>query len=101
MTDRTVPLGTQVWWQPVQTVDDIIEDAQAQPGFVTIPRGAQDPKEIRSVKGPIDFGSLSSDPSGPVPVLGEHTAAVLKEAGISDEEAATILKQAVKARARL
>ena len=90
----------KVWWQPVQTVDDIIVDEQAQPAFVPIPAGTQEAEEgngvqtITSIKGPIDFGELSSDPSGPVPALGEHTAQVLREAGFSAEEIAAIEAQA-------
>ena len=35
----------KVWWQPVQTVDDIIVDEQAQPAFVPIPAGTQEAEE--------------------------------------------------------
>ena len=30
------------WWQPVQSLEEVVADPQAQPGFVTIPAGTMD-----------------------------------------------------------
>jgi crotonobetainyl-CoA:carnitine CoA-transferase CaiB-like acyl-CoA transferase len=66
-----------VWWSPVNTIAEVIEDPQAQPGFVDmVPDEGEDP--FRAVATPVDFAGY--EPTiGPVPRLGEHTEAVLRE----------------------
>ncbi|MDX2378378.1 MAG: CoA transferase [Acidimicrobiia bacterium] len=66
-----------VWWSPVNTIAEVIEDPQAQPGFVDmVPDEGEDP--FRAVATPVDFGGYTPA-IGPVPRLGEHTEAVLRE----------------------
>ncbi len=64
-----------VWWAPVQTIEDVIADPQAQHGFVEMtPRDGEAP--FRAVRTPVDFAGFDM-PAGPVPHLGEHTADVV------------------------
>lgn len=66
-----------VWWAPVQSLVDVIDDPQARPGFVEMtPREGEEP--FRAVATPVDFEGHTLRP-GVVPTLGEHTAEVLAE----------------------
>jgi len=66
-----------VWWAPIMSIVDVIDDPQAQPGFVDMaPRDGGEP--FRAVNTPVDFDGYSIRP-GPVPLLGEHTATVVEE----------------------
>jgi crotonobetainyl-CoA:carnitine CoA-transferase CaiB-like acyl-CoA transferase len=70
-----------VWWAPIQSIVDVIADPQAQPGFVDMtPRDGEDP--YRAVNTPVDFDGYDFRP-GPVPLLGEHTSAVIEEINAS------------------
>jgi crotonobetainyl-CoA:carnitine CoA-transferase CaiB-like acyl-CoA transferase len=63
-----------VWWAPVLSIVEVIDDPQAAAAFVeTVPRPGEEP--YRAVNTPVDFDG--HEPSfGPVPLLGEHTEAV-------------------------
>ena len=66
-----------VWWSPVQSLEQVIDDPQAAAGFVEMaPRDGEEP--FRAVATPVDFGGWALRP-GPVPRLGEHTDEVLAE----------------------
>jgi crotonobetainyl-CoA:carnitine CoA-transferase CaiB-like acyl-CoA transferase len=74
-----------VWWAPVNTAEDVLEDPQAiaAGAFVDVPGGVGTP-EHRAVASPVSFPSGDDDaarPRGPVPALGEHTAEILTELG--------------------
>jgi len=70
-----------VWWAPVQSPAEVVTDPQllGNDGFVEIDGGA-----VRSVNGPVTFSGMVSNPAIGVPLLGDHTAEVLKE--LSDGE---------------
>jgi crotonobetainyl-CoA:carnitine CoA-transferase CaiB-like acyl-CoA transferase len=65
-----------VWWALAQTPAEVVEDRQLvdNDGFVTVGGGA-----LRSVNGPVSFSDVVADPDRGVPLLGEHTAEVLKD----------------------
>ncbi len=66
-----------VWWAPVQSIPEVIDDPQAQAGFVDMtPHDGEEP--FRAVATPVDFDGYELRP-GPVPRLGEHTATVLAD----------------------
>lgn len=74
-----------VWWAPVQTPAEVVEDPQAHAAesFVDVPaRDGAAPS--RAVATPIRFGSRRVGPAGPVPELGEHGEDVLRELGYDD-----------------
>jgi crotonobetainyl-CoA:carnitine CoA-transferase CaiB-like acyl-CoA transferase len=68
-----------VWWAPVHTFADVVEDPQAHAAgaFVDVPDGGGAAAH-RAVATPVTFGGVDS-PVGPVPALGAHTAEVLAE----------------------
>ncbi|MFK7917086.1 MAG: CaiB/BaiF CoA transferase family protein [Ilumatobacter sp.] len=64
-----------VWWAPIQSIAQMLEDPQAQPGIVEM-TAREGEREFRSVATPVDFEGYELRP-GPVPILGEHTDDVL------------------------
>jgi len=70
-----------VWWAPIQTTDEVIEDlvAEACGAFVQVP-GAEG-ESIRMVSSPVDFSDTRWSVAAPVPELGQHTEEVLLELG--------------------
>ena len=66
-----------VWWAPINSIQDLLADPQAEAcgGFVDMsPRDGEEP--YRAVNGPVDFAGYDFHP-GPVPHLGEHTTEIL------------------------
>jgi crotonobetainyl-CoA:carnitine CoA-transferase CaiB-like acyl-CoA transferase len=80
-----------VWWAPINTVAQVIEDPQAiaAGAFVDMPLVDGEPP-YRAVATPVDFGEDALH-IGAVPGLGQHTAEVLRELGYSDSEIAELL----------
>lgn len=67
-----------LWWAPVQSLEDVLADPQAihSGAFVEVP-GQGDFPPIPSVAGPIDFDGFTMAPRGPSPSLGQHSEEVL------------------------
>jgi crotonobetainyl-CoA:carnitine CoA-transferase CaiB-like acyl-CoA transferase len=65
-----------VWWAVAQSPAEVVVDPQllANDGFVPVEGGA-----MRSVNGPVTFSDVTPDPEIGVPLLGEHTAEVMRE----------------------
>jgi crotonobetainyl-CoA:carnitine CoA-transferase CaiB-like acyl-CoA transferase len=65
-----------VWWAVAQSPAEVVVDPQlvANDGFVTVEGGA-----LQSVNGPVSFSDVAPAGEVGVPLLGEHTAEVLKE----------------------
>ena len=83
-----------MWFAPVLEPDEVAVDPQAVAAgaFVDVPASAQ-PQGVpahRNVATPVAFGAEAVGPRGPVPTLGEHTDAVLAEAGYSPEEVSAL-----------
>lgn len=72
-------------WSPVQKAADAIRDPQliAAGGVVQTPQN--DGGSILAPGGPLRFPGADDGPKGPAPRMGEHTRAVLTEAGYSAE----------------
>ncbi len=75
-----------VWWAPVQSPAEVVRDPQAEAAgaFVDVP--ARSGEVRRSIASPVAFDGRSATAPGRVPALGEHTEAVLREAGLGDAE---------------
>lgn len=72
-----------VWWAPVNAMDDIQQDPQirASGAFVDIPGVGE------GLATPVDFGGENAISTyGVVPEIGEHTAEVLQELGMDTAE---------------
>ena len=90
-----------VWWAPVNSVDDLVADPQAIAcgAFVRVPvpDGEAAPAQPNGVATPVDFALAPSTPAGPPPRVGAHSDEVLEALGIDASQrqhlrAAGILK---------
>ena len=69
-----------VWWAPVNTINDVIEDPVAhEAGVFTEVDGPDGP--LSYVATPADFSDTTVGPRGVSPELGQHTEEVLLELG--------------------
>ncbi len=77
--------GHDVWWAPVNSINDVVEDpvAQAAGAFVEVP-GPDGPTPM--VATPADFSHTPQAPRGAAPELGQHTEEVLLELGYDWEQ---------------
>lgn len=66
-----------VWWAPIQSIAQVLEDPQAQAGIVDM-TAREGEREFRSVATPVDFDGYELRP-GLVPHLGEHTGDVFDQ----------------------
>src|SRR5436190_3555031 len=71
-----------VWWAPVNTIPDAIQDPQAIAAGAFVDMPVVDGEEpYRAVASPVDFDG-HGHPAGKVPAVGEHTAEILAELGL-------------------
>ncbi len=78
-----------MWWAPVQTVSEMIDDPQARASgaFVQaqVPEGLAD-----MVASPAEFGSMPGAPPTMAPEFGQHTEEILLELGYDWERIAAL-----------
>ena len=95
---RTIFAQHDVWWAPVNSVDDLMGDPQvrAAGAFVEVPtdRSGEAPR-IPGVATPVDFGAAKVGPAGPPPDIGQDTDAVLGELGINAQELGRLRSAAI------
>lgn len=70
-----------VWWSPLATTDDVVEDAQAAAGGAFVEAPLPDGTTSRAVATPIDFSATPWTVRGPTPELAQHTEEILLELG--------------------
>jgi len=70
--------AANIWWEPYQRIDDVVEDpfAIAAGAFVDCPT---EDGNVRMAATPADFDDTLSAPQGPPPRLGQHTVEILQE----------------------
>ena len=87
-------------WGPVLTLDEVVEDRQAEAigMFPTIEHPSLG--SYRSVRAPMRFHTAEVKPRGPAPGVGEHTRAVLADAGYSADDIDQLLSGGVVGGAR-
>ena len=75
-----------VWWAPVQSVDELVSDPQAiaSGAFVKVPSrdAASVVDGFNGVATPVDFSATPAGPAGPPPAIGEDADALLESLGI-------------------
>lgn len=76
--------AADMWWAPVHTVNDTIDDPQARAAgaFVRVPDGGDG---IEMLASPVDFGGTPWQPRTLPPECGEHTEEILLEMGLDWE----------------
>lgn len=79
-----------VWWAPVNSVDDLIEDPQARAAgaFVRVP--AAEGAAVDGVATPVDFGAAPTGPSAAPPKVGADADALLGDLGVGPDELARL-----------
>ena len=82
-------------WGPVLGLHEVTADPQAQALnlFPEIPHAQLG--SYRSVNIPMRFANTHVAPRGPAPVLGEHTQAILTNAGLSEDEIHNLHSQGI------
>lgn len=77
-----------VWWAPINSVDDVMDDAQALAcgAFVKVPvhEGEDAPESFNGVATPIDFSSTPVGPAGPPPRVSADADALLAQLGLDE-----------------
>jgi crotonobetainyl-CoA:carnitine CoA-transferase CaiB-like acyl-CoA transferase len=70
-----------VWWGPVQTPAEVVDDVQARAtgAWVRIDGVQVDDRPVESVDSPIRYGGVARDVVGGPPRAGQHTREVLAE----------------------
>jgi crotonobetainyl-CoA:carnitine CoA-transferase CaiB-like acyl-CoA transferase len=83
-------------WSPVLTLAEAVEDGQARlfGSFPTVKHPRQG--EFRTVAPPLQMSGHALDASVPAPDLGADTEAVLREAGLAEDEIALLVAAAAR-----
>lgn len=78
-----------MWWAPVQTIGEMLDDPQARAGGVFTPVGVAD-GEADMVASPADFAGTPCATPAMAPEFGQHTEEVLLELGYDWEQIAAL-----------
>ena len=79
-----------LFWGPVQTVKDVINDPQTKANGAFVPVAHPSGQQIEMVASPVDFSHTPASIRSTAPELGQHTEEVLLAAGYSWEEMAKL-----------
>ena len=78
----------EVWWAPINSVDDLLLDPQvlASGAFVNVPvqPGQAVPESFNGVATPLDFSRTPAAPAGPPPAIGADADEILRALGLDD-----------------
>lgn len=73
--------ANDVWWAPVQTINEVVKDAQAHAAGAVIDVPEADGTAGKMIATPVDFHGTPWSARLPVPELGQHTEELLLELG--------------------
>ena len=79
----------------IEKISEVVQSAQLIENEVIIETQSEDPDFQWTVANPIKLSSLSHRPVGDPPKLGEHTYAILKDLGLSDERIEALIASKV------
>ena len=81
---------SEIIWGPVLSLDEVTRDAQAE--AIGMFPSIHHPQlgDYKTVGNPMRFGGCDVRPRGPAPETGAQTRAILSEAGLTQEEIATL-----------
>lgn len=86
----------EVWWAPVNSVEDLLEDPQAAAAGTFVEGLArEDGSRERALATPVEFDHGEIDGTRPAPEIGADTAAVLADLGLDDDEVRRLHEQGV------
>jgi formyl-CoA transferase len=77
---RAILEGAGVWWEPVATLAEVLDDPQAEATGAFIELERADGSTVRTIAGPITFAGGTTRVGRP-PELGEHTEELLLSLG--------------------
>ena len=80
-----------VWWAPVQSPAEVLEDPQAAAVGAFVNTLDLQGNPVRSVNSPINFHGHERTEVGPPPELGQHTGEVLAEIGYTPAQIEAML----------
>ncbi len=78
-----------MWWAPVQTVDEAVQDPQVRAAGALVRVPAEE-GEVEMLASPVDFGEAPWRAQGATPELGQHTEEVLLQLGLDWEQIAAL-----------
>ena len=82
--------GHDVWWAPINSVDDLLQDPQvlASGAFihVPVPEGQATPESFNGIATPVDFALTPWAPAGAPPAIGADADALLGALGVGSDE---------------
>jgi crotonobetainyl-CoA:carnitine CoA-transferase CaiB-like acyl-CoA transferase len=85
-----------VWWAPVNTMEDLLDDPQAEAANAfTQMRSRTGEGTVRVPNGPIDFGAAEDRVLPAPPDPGQHTVALLESIGVDVAERERLLASSV------
>ncbi len=84
-----------VVWGPVLTLDEVVQDGQAEAIEMFPVMRHERLGSYRSVRAPMRFHSAQVEPRGPAPEIGQHTREVLGAAGFAAEEVERLFERGV------
>lgn len=88
-------LAEDIWCSPVYSFREVEHDPQVAENEMLVSYEHPSAGTIRTVGIPVKFAGTPSAIHLPAPRLGEHSAAILREAGYSDDEVADLIERRV------
>ena len=92
-----------VWWAPINSMDDLVSDPQAiaAGAFISIPGQEAVPhEEFNSVASPVDFSNTPASTFIAPPAAGAHTGELLAELGLDEAAITTLYRRGIVGGAR-